>query len=73
MSSESEATLEKKLIESMVNNGYERVEINDKNDLELNFKKQLEKFNNTTNATTTTATMSTPRTIRQTMVESFMG
>lgn len=45
---ESEATLEKKLIESLVNNGYERVNIKDKDDLELNFKKQLEKFNNTT-------------------------
>lgn len=48
MSSESEATLEKKLIETLVNNGYERVNINDKEGLELNFKKQLEKFNNTT-------------------------
>lgn len=45
---ESEATLEKKLIESLVNNSYERVNIKDKDDLELNFKKQLEKFNNTT-------------------------
>ena len=48
MSSESEATLEKKLIESLVNNGYEFVTIKDKNDLESNFKSQLEKFNNTT-------------------------
>ena len=48
MSSESEAALERKLIESLVSNGYEFVDIDNKIDLELNFRKQLEKFNNTT-------------------------
>lgn len=45
MSTQSEKTLEKNLINKLVENGYEEVQIRDENDLINNFKKQLEKFN----------------------------
>ena len=48
MSVESEATLEDKLLDSLVENGYKRVSIDDEDDLEANFKRQLEVFNGTT-------------------------
>lgn len=48
MATQSEAALEESLIKKLVEGGYERVRINDKNDLERNFKAQLEKFNKIT-------------------------
>ena len=48
MASQSEAALENNLIKTLVDGGYDRVLIKDETDLESNFKKQLEKFNNTT-------------------------
>ena len=48
MSTQSEAALEYNLIKSLVDNGYHLVSINDENDLESNFKQQLEEFNKTT-------------------------
>lgn len=42
---QSEATLEKNLIKKLVDNGYEEVKINNENELLINFRKQLEKFN----------------------------
>ncbi|WP_297899756.1 type I restriction endonuclease subunit R [Methanobrevibacter sp.] len=45
MSTQSEATLEKNLINKLVENGYEKIQIKDENDLINNFKKQIEKFN----------------------------
>lgn len=47
MSVESEATLEDKLLDSLVEGGYKRVSIDDEDDLEANFKRQLEVFNGT--------------------------
>ena len=44
---ESEAVLEERFISKLVDNGYERVEINDEKDLIANFKTQLEKLNKT--------------------------
>ena len=48
MVSESEATLEEKLLEKLENEGYNRVNIKDENQLNQNFKTQIEKFNNCT-------------------------
>ena len=45
MSTQSEATLEKNLINKLVENGYEEVQIKDEDDLINNFKKQIGKFN----------------------------
>ena len=45
MSTESEATLEKKLIEKLTNNGYSYIKIDNENQLNANFKIQLEKIN----------------------------
>lgn len=45
MSTQSEATLEKNLINKLVENGYEEVQIRDVDDLINNFKKQIGKFN----------------------------
>ena len=42
---QSEATLEKKLIEQLVGQDYKRVEISDESDLIINFKEQLEEHN----------------------------
>lgn len=46
MATQSEAALEKCLIDKLVEGGYERVNIKDENELKSNFKSQLEKFNN---------------------------
>lgn len=45
MSTESEAMLESKLIDELSNNGYEKIEIKNEEDLKKNFKKQIEKLN----------------------------
>lgn len=45
MSSQSESALESKLIEDLTGNGYEEVVIRNDEELESNFKAQLEKFN----------------------------
>lgn len=45
---QSEAQLERELVRNLQNLGYKYVKIKDRNDLELNLKTQLEKFNNTT-------------------------
>lgn len=45
VSTESEAILEEKLIAQLMEDGYERVIINDEKELNSNFKKQLEKLN----------------------------
>lgn len=45
MSTESEATLERKLIDNLTKNGYDYVKINDETDLKNNFRRQIEKFN----------------------------
>ncbi len=45
MATQSEAALEDCLIKKLVDGGYQRVKINDKKDLEANFRAQLEKFN----------------------------
>ncbi len=47
MAIQSEAGLENNLIKQLENEGYERVILKDKSDLEYNFKKQLESFNKT--------------------------
>ena len=47
MAIQSEASLENNLIKQLESQGYERVFINDEDDLEDNFKNQLEKFNKT--------------------------
>ncbi|MBE6494607.1 MAG: type I restriction endonuclease subunit R [Methanosphaera stadtmanae] len=46
MSTESEAVLENKLIEKLTNNGYSYIKLDNEDDLNSNFKKQLEKLNN---------------------------
>jgi type I restriction enzyme R subunit len=45
MATQSEAALEENLIKKLAEGGYQRVKINDKTDLENNFRTQLEKFN----------------------------
>lgn len=45
MPTQSEATLEKELIDKLSSEGYEKVNINNEEDLENNFKTQIEKFN----------------------------
>lgn len=45
MATESEATLEEKLMSQLVNQGYERIKIKDEKDLIKNFRIQLEKTN----------------------------
>jgi len=45
MSTQSEAILEKKLIEQLNKQGFEKVKINNENELKQNFKLQLEKHN----------------------------
>lgn len=47
MSSQSEAALEENLIKTLIDGGYHLVSIKDENDLESNFKYQLEEFNGT--------------------------
>lgn len=47
MSTQSEASLEDKLIDNLVEGGYQRVAIRDEKELEENFRTQLEKFNKT--------------------------
>ena len=42
---QSEATLEKKLIQQLIGQGYERVNIQNEDDLVINFKAQLERHN----------------------------
>lgn len=46
MVTQSEAALEKALLDKLVDGGYERVNINDENGLKNNLKSQIEKFNN---------------------------
>lgn len=46
MVTQSEAALEKSLIEKLVEGGYERVKIGDEEGLKSNLKSQIEKFNN---------------------------
>lgn len=46
MAIQSEAALEKCLIDKLTDSGYESIKITDYNDLKINFKTQLEKFNN---------------------------
>jgi type I restriction enzyme R subunit len=46
MATQSEAALEKKLINKLADGGYQRVQIKDEIELKSNFKDQLEKFNN---------------------------
>lgn len=48
MSTQSETTLENILVEDLANNGYEKITIRNDEELEQNFRKQLEKFNNIT-------------------------
>ena len=48
MTTQSEQALENKMIQQLVSNGYERVTITNEDDLIVNLKKQLEKFNHTT-------------------------
>lgn len=48
MASQSEATLENNLIKTLIDGGYEQISIKDEDELESNFRHQLEKFNNTT-------------------------
>lgn len=48
MSVENEATLEKKLIEQLNKQGFEKVTINNEEELNQNFKRQLEKHNKIT-------------------------
>lgn len=48
MSTQSEAVLEEQLINSLISDGYERIELRNEESLNSNFKKQLEKFNNCT-------------------------
>ncbi|MDH1883910.1 type I restriction endonuclease subunit R [Empedobacter sp. GD03797] len=48
MTTQSEQALENKMIQQLVSNGYERVTIINEDDLVVNLKKQLEKFNHTT-------------------------
>lgn len=43
---QSEAALEQELIETLIEQGYERLNINSENELILNLRKQLEKLNN---------------------------
>ena len=43
---QSEDALEKELIKTLVEQGYERLNINSENELILNLRKQLEKLNN---------------------------
>lgn len=45
MGIQSEAELEKKLIEQLINQGYENIKIKNEEELNLNFKKQLELHN----------------------------
>lgn len=46
MSIQSEAALEKCLIDKLIDIGYESIKIKDYTDLKINFKTQLEKLNN---------------------------
>ncbi|NYB26461.1 MAG: type I restriction endonuclease subunit R [Methanobacteriaceae archaeon] len=46
MTTQSEAALEKALLDKLVDGGYERVSINDEKGLKDNLKSQIEKFNN---------------------------
>ncbi len=46
MATQSEAALEKALLDKLVDGGYERVSINDEKGLKDNLKTQIEKFNN---------------------------
>jgi len=48
MTTQSEQALENKMIKQLVSNGYERVTITNEDDLVINLKTQLEKFNHTT-------------------------
>ncbi len=48
MAIQIEAVLEESLINKLVDGGYQRVKINDANDLKINFESQLEKFNKIT-------------------------
>lgn len=48
MSTQSEAALEDNLMKTLIDGGYHLVSIKDENDLEANFKQQLELFNKTT-------------------------
>ena len=43
---QSESELEKELINTLIEHGYERIYINSENELILNLRKQLEKLNN---------------------------
>jgi type I restriction enzyme R subunit len=45
MTTQSEAALEKCLIDKLIEGGYERVKIRDENDLKINLKSQIERFN----------------------------
>ena len=45
MATQSEAALEKCLIDKLIEGGYERVKIRDENDLKINLKTQIERFN----------------------------
>lgn len=46
MVTQSEAALEKALLDKLVDDGYERININDETGLKHNLKSQIEKFNN---------------------------
>ncbi|MBR0472303.1 MAG: type I restriction endonuclease subunit R [Methanosphaera sp.] len=48
MPTQSESTLENILVEDLSNNGYEKITIKNDEELEQNFRTQLEKFNNIT-------------------------
>ena len=48
MSTQSEAALEDNLMKTLIDGGYHLISIKDENDLEANFKQQLELFNKTT-------------------------
>ena len=48
MSTQSESALEDILVDDLANNGYEKITIRNDEELEQNFRRQLEKFNNIT-------------------------
>ena len=48
MSTQSEMALENILVDDLANNGYEKITIRNDEELEQNFRRQLEKFNNIT-------------------------
>jgi len=45
MATQSEASLEKALLDKLVDGGYEQINVHDENGLKINLKSQIEKFN----------------------------